>query len=106
MRRTRRSAPDARARAGLLALPILLAIASGAHGQEAGASPAVRILGPPPPVPPAVISRDVAGRATLRAVRITEALRLDGVLDEPFYGTIPAITGFVQALPDQGAPAT
>ena len=104
MRRTRRSASYARA--GLLALPVLLAVASGAAGQEAGASPAVRIFGPPPPVPPAVINRDAAGIATIRAVRVTERVRVDGVLDEAFYGTIPAITGFIQILPNWGTEAT
>ena len=34
--------------------------------------------GPPPPVPPATINRDATGRATLRAIRITTPLRIDG----------------------------
>ena len=62
--------------------------------------------GPPPPVPPAVLTRDAAGRATVRAIRLDESLRLDGVLDEPVYAAVPAITGFIQQLPDPGAPAT
>ena len=64
------------------------------------------IDGPAPPVEPAVINRDEDGRATIRAVRIDEQPRLDGVLDEPIYETIPAITGFLQQAPDEGAPAT
>ena len=64
------------------------------------------IDGPPAPVPPAVMTRDAAGRATVRAIRLDEGLRLDGVLDEPVYAAVPAITGFIQQLPDPGAPAT
>ena len=42
----------------------------------------------------------------MRAVRLTEPLRLDGVLDEGAYETIPPYDGFLQQLPTQGAPAT
>jgi hypothetical protein len=52
------------------------------------------------------VSRDEQGRATIRAVRITQPLRLDGRLDEDFYSAIPAIDGFVQQLPVEGVPAT
>ena len=69
-------------------------------------TPAAVIDGPPPPEPPAVISRDAAGRATIRAVRIAEPLRIDGTLDERVYQDVPALSDFVQALPDEGAPAT
>lgn len=62
--------------------------------------------GPPAPVPPAVITRDADGRATVRAVRVEEALRLDGELDESVYLAVPAITDFVQQAPVEGAPAT
>ena len=61
---------------------------------------------PPPPVPPAVIRRDAAGRATVRATRLTAPVRLDGSLDEQVYREIPSMSDFVQALPDEGAPAT
>ena len=64
------------------------------------------IDGPPPPVPPAVISRDAAGQATVRAVRIAERITLDGRLDEDVYDLIPAIGDFIQQVPDPGEPAT
>ena len=64
------------------------------------------ILGPPPPVPPAVISRDAAGRATLRAQRLEAPLTLDGVLSEEVYQTVPSATDFVQSEPNAGEPAT
>src|SRR5688500_12279629 len=61
--------------------------------------------GPAPPVAPAVISRDAAGRATVRAVRITAPIRIDGTLDEPIYST-PPISDFIQQEPVGGQPAT
>ena len=64
------------------------------------------IDGPPPPIAPEVIRRDEQRRATLRAVEQPEGIRLDGQLDERVYYTVPAITGFIQQAPDEGAPAT
>ena len=87
------------------------AAASGAAGRPAAppggaAVDASLIDGPPAPAPPAVMTRDEQGRTTVRAIRLDEGLRLDGVLDEPVYETVPAITGFIQQVPDIGAPAT
>ena len=39
--------------------------------------------------------------ATLRAVRVTEPLEIDGVLDEPFYRSVPPISEFVQGVPEE-----
>ena len=61
---------------------------------------------PPPPRPPAVVARDAQGRATVRAVRLATGIRLDGRLDEPVYGAVPAIADFVQQMPVEGAPAS
>ena len=69
------------------------------------ASPAT-IGGPSPPLPPELVSRDDRGQATVRAIKLVEGIRLDGRLDEPVYQTIPAIEGFVQQMPNQGAPGT
>ena len=88
------AAPAPRAAGGTAAAP------SGA-AVEAGL-----IDGPPAPEPPAVMTRDEEGRTTVRAIRLDEGIRLDGVLDEPIYETVPAITGFIQQVPDIGAPAT
>lgn len=87
-----------------------VAAPSSAAGQpgpppDASPAPAVAIAGPPAPVAPAVITRDATGRATLRAIRLTEPLRLDGELDEALYSS-PAISDFIQVEPDGGAPAT
>ena len=62
--------------------------------------------GPRPPLPPDVVSRDDQGRTTIRAIKLIEGVRLDGVLDEPVYHTVSAITDLVQLMPDEGAPAT
>jgi hypothetical protein len=43
---------------------------------------------------------------TLRALRIEEAIRLDGVLDEKDWGRASAATGFTQREPRPGEPAT
>jgi hypothetical protein len=62
--------------------------------------------GPPPPSPPAVIVRDEAGRATIRASRVSESLRIDGRLDEAVFESVPAMSDFVQQEPQEGAPST
>ena len=71
-----------------------------------GADVLAAIDGPPPPIPPEVISRDEQGRATVRAIKLTEGIRLDGQLDEQVYHTVPPISGFIQQTPDEGAPAS
>ena len=51
------------------------------------------------------MTRDARGRATVRAVRISSPLRIDGRLDEAVYTTVPPIDGFIQQLPVEGVPA-
>jgi Domain of unknown function (DUF5916) len=63
------------------------------------------IDGPSPPVWPDIITRDESGRATLRAVRLTSPLRVDGHLDEEIYLTVPPVSGLIQLEPQEGAPA-
>ena len=59
-------------------------------------------------VPPreSVLSRDASGHVTLRAVRLSGPLRVDGQLDEAVYRDVPAISDFIQAEPLSGPPAT
>ena len=59
---------------------------------------------PVAPTPPAVISRDTAGHATIRAVRLASPLRIDGRLDDEVYSTIPPISDFVLVDPRNGTP--
>jgi hypothetical protein len=61
---------------------------------------------PPAPVAPDVIRRDTEGRATVRAVRVQQPMRIDGALDEALYHDVPSISEFIQVEPDGGQPAT
>ena len=79
--------------------------AGGAGFEAPRFAPGV-IDGPPPPLAPDVIRRNEQGDATIRAVELADGIRLDGQLDENVYFTVPAITGFIQQAPDEGAPAT
>ena len=62
--------------------------------------------GPPPPALPETIARDAAGRVTVRAVRVSEPLSIDGVLDERVYHEVLPAGGFIQAEPSEGMLAT
>ena len=88
-----------------LALACLAAPVDG--GQQPGPPPPAVLTDrpPPPPVPPAVIARDASGRATVRAERVAEPLRIDGRLDEAVYARVPPMSDFIQNEPDEGAPA-
>ena len=66
----------------------------------------VVIDGLPPPVGPAVMTRDTDGGVTIRAIRLTEGLSLDGRLDEGICGEVRPVGRFIQTLPDAGQPAT
>ena len=76
--------------------------ATATGGSISGLAPTA----PPPPIPPEVVSRNAAGQVTVRAVRLTEALSIDGSLDERIYQTVLPITDLVQLEPQAGAPAT
>ena len=66
----------------------------------------IRADAPPAPVAPDTISRDDEGRATVRAVRIVEPLRIDGRMDEAHYAVVPPMSGFIQIEPEYDMPAT
>ncbi len=87
--------------------PAVAQIATGteASAPATAAGAAVLLNGPPPPLPPDVIARDAEGRATIRAIRISEPIQIDGALDEALY-TAPPMTDFVQVEPQLGEPAT
>ncbi len=69
-------------------------------------APTLMIDGPPPPVAPEVITRDERHRATVRAVRLTAPLALDGRLDEVAYTRVLPMSDFIQQEPQEGSPAT
>ena len=84
-----------------------LVIALGAvHGTQASAQSRPALDGPPAPVAPAVISRDTAGHATVRAIKLSAPLTLDGVLDEEIYRRELPFDGLIQVVPNYGKPAT
>ena len=94
-----------------LALTALTALAAftaaPAVAQQPPARPGVAIVqGPPPPTLPDTISRDDQGHATVRAVRVTTPMRVDGRLDEAIYGSINPASGFIQMEPRAGELAT
>ena len=82
------------------------AAAQGLPGVGAPAASLSVIQGPAAPVAPATITRDDRGGATVRAVRLTTPLTLDGQLDEEIYKTVQAASGFIQQVPNEGEPAT
>jgi hypothetical protein len=94
-----------RHRAALLSIvPLFVWLWTGARASAQETS--IPILGPPPPIPPAVINRDETGRATVRATRLLSPLRIDGRLDESVYEEVLSMSDFIQNDPNEGAPAT
>jgi hypothetical protein len=81
-------------------LAAALAVPAAAQTGRDGADGAAALLAP------ATVTHDERGRATVRAVRIAEPLRLDGRLDEEVYRITLPIDGFLQQVPVEGAPAT
>ena len=78
-----------------------------AAAQESGApAGVVAVGGSTRPVAPAVVNRQLEGPVTVRATRIVEPIRIDGLLNEPAYSTVQAIADFVQQQPVEGVPAT
>ena len=53
-----------------------------------------------------LVARDEDGRVTVQGIRLTEPLRIDGQLNELVYQSVSPLTDFIQALPNEGAPAT
>src|SRR5688500_6771072 len=97
-----------------LAMMLVVCLATSAAAEADWNEPSQQVPTPetvgdhavvPPDTPP-VLSRDDAGRVTVRAIRLAEPLVMDGSLDESIYQTVPAITEFFQQVPDEGSPAT
>jgi len=97
--------PRHRRRRLLLASAVLY-FASASARADLHAQPNAVIQGPPAPVAPAVITRASSGQATVRAIKLTAPLTLDGVLDEAVYTKEAPFGGLIQVAPDAGAPAT
>ncbi|MDA1081370.1 MAG: DUF5916 domain-containing protein [Gemmatimonadetes bacterium] len=76
------------------------------YGASAHAQSSVVIDGPPRPVAPEVMTSDAQGQKTIRAIKLSEPLKLDGVLDEDVYTREKPFDGMIQVAPDFGEPAT
>src|SRR5690349_21039815 len=73
---------------------------------EVHAQSAPAIDGPPAPVPPEVITRAATGQATIRAIKLTSPLKVDGRLAEDVYSREKPFGGFIQVAPRYGEPQT
>ena len=87
-------------------LLIVVACACVLFGHEAALFAQGREFAVAPPTPPATISRNDQGQATVRAVRVARPIDLDGRLDDEVYRGTPPIDGFIQQEPSEGAPAS
>ena len=85
-----------------LALFLLTLAATG----NAGAQSTPPIEGPPAPLAPEVMTRDGNGHATIRAIKLTAPLRMDGRLDEEVYQREKPFGGFLQVVPRYGVEQT
>jgi hypothetical protein len=61
---------------------------------------------PPRPEPPAVITRDATGQATVRALKLSTPLTVDGKLDEEVYRREQPFGGLIQVVPRYGEQMT
>lgn len=83
---------------GLVTLLLLLALPLTAPGQVTGSGSSGTAS--------QAVDPEVAPRPVGTAVPATGPLTIDGRLDEPAWQTALPLTGFIQAIPDAGRPAT
>jgi hypothetical protein len=95
---------------GCLAALVLCLPAGSAAAQSATVAPGLPAASlaavPVGPVPPETVTRTADGQVIVRAVRLTEPLRVDGRLDEEIYALTPSISDFIQQDPREGEPAS
>ena len=70
------------------------------------ATPALAQSGPAAPTGAETVSRDEQGHVTVRAIRLTSPLTLDGRLDEALYRDYAPASDFIQNDPKPDTPAT
>ena len=84
-----------------------IALASSSSAAQEPVSPVSSAsTAPAGPARQDVVSRDPSGSVTLRAVRLSEPLQIDGRLEESLYQSVPPVTDFIQVEPEEGSPAT
>src|SRR3954469_1175119 len=75
-----------------------IVLSTAVHAQ----SPAID--GPPRPTAPEVITRALSGQATVRAIKLSAPLKVDGILDEDVYAREKPFGGLIQVAPRFGEP--
>ena len=96
-----------------------LAVAMPSYAQQAATVEAVGTVasladvtlppgfaGAAPPTLPETVSRNDEGHTTVRIVRLSAPLRIDGNLDEDLYRHVLPISDFIQVEPEHGARGT
>src|SRR5262245_13362112 len=84
----------------------LAAVACSVIAPSAAAQAIAMKGDPAPPAGAATISRDTAGHATVRAIKLTKPLVVDGILDDDVYTQEQPFGGLLQVVPDYGAEST
>jgi hypothetical protein len=79
---------------------VLLCLAATAGAQSRS------IDGPPAPIAPDVITRSPTGQATVRAIKLTSPLAVDGRLDDEVYAREKPFGGLIQVAPKYLEPQT
>src|SRR5256884_7408402 len=60
----------------------------------------------PTPASPTQSASQTTGTRRIQAVRVTSAIKIDGLLDEPAWSQAQPATDFLQQQPNEGAPAS
>jgi len=91
---------------GAAVMAAVVCVAGQAFAQSRGAVVAGGAQGElPRPVAPKTVIRE-GGQVVVRAIRLSEPLRVDGKLDEAVYREHEPIDGFIQAVPRNGQPVS
>jgi hypothetical protein len=110
LRLPRRSLPEPNPMSPLLPSRTVMLAAMAWAGSGIAAAPLVaqglEVVSTSPRASTGGLTRDAAGRPTVRAVRVAEPLAIDGALEEPLYTSTVPISDFVQALPLEGGEPT
>src|SRR5881392_189623 len=84
----------------------LLAIVSQAQEPQTKGNTGQPTTAMPCRLLPCKLSQDTTGTRRIKAVRVTDAIKIDGVLDESAWSLAQPATDFLQERPTEGAPAT
>src|SRR5204862_3681593 len=79
----------------------LFALATQAQQPSANVSPQATATASPTPLP-----QDSTGPQRIHILRVTDAIKIDGLLGEPAWSSAEAATDFRQETPTEGAPAS